>query len=55
VYAEVSLQCTLLFVCMECVAVIARHMERYKQEDAHEFLRCLVDAMQKRLLINCNQ
>jgi len=44
---------------MEVLAVlylaIARHMERYKQEDAHEFLRCLVDAMQKRLLINCNQ
>jgi len=30
-------------------------MERYKQEDAHEFLRCLVDAMQKRLLINYKQ
>jgi len=43
-----------MFVSVQCLA-IARHMERYKQEDAHEFLRCLVDAMQKRLLVNCNQ
>lgn len=30
--------------------VIAKDMERGKQEDAHEFLRFLLDAMQKNIL-----
>jgi len=30
-----------------CFAVIAKHMRWGRQEDAHEFLRYVVDGMQK--------
>ena len=41
--------------CLDCFSVIARHMTFGQQEDAHEFLRYVIDAMQRACLHGQNR
>jgi ubiquitin carboxyl-terminal hydrolase 36/42 len=45
---------TCLLMCCK-KTVIARHMRWGRQEDAHEFLRYVVDALQRANLIGLQQ